>query len=846
MFQTPPPGRHLRDFIKEVNTFLVPSRDLWCAEYCFQCDVNPYQHPRLDRNIHHLLAVAAALSNSCGGVIFLNVQETIPRTETSILEAFRTRLMSTLGNSGIEKLEVLVITACDNASGLVAIKRTDSKVAFTTAAIERSELYMNVKGQIHARNSQLNCTTEQEMDVETVDVSPNPRDSFNIPDECTDVEESSSNGEFAALHKLDWANNKRNWRSILNRNDQSSCDIIKSCDIWQPTKPMHVTPDKQSLIHLFSSEKELTQLLEHVDPGCASFAIVHRSWISLLPIQVNIPQPGAHICDILTVSEQSEVCLWVIIKDTSEFVIWEQVEYMFTLGRMMKHQLCEHSLHCPSISISCRLHSPVSHVNVLIGNFMQGQEVNSVANQIATVFQESGKFEYIQLSIATLLLTKNTNITNCIGDEISLKLSQKQAAGLIKGTKVNYISGPPGSGKTICALYLYRKYGKNNSVYVCTTRPFLNYLKFNGCGGTLIGSDDDLNRHCENGTFRDKECVILDDGHNLVCSRESMQKLFILLRQKRDMCLFVFADNKYQSFNTERQRNLQDLIFDLTRQTFGEYPRSEYLTEIYRNTRKVVSFIQHAIEDIEPGCCSTVCENTMDGEGIECIAMGNIWTQGPDNELVHYLKSLLFPEDHQKCPRYMVTDVAVLLDVDYTEIHLNLCREILQSQFPEIAVQTSGDFPRVGIVVDTADSFVGLDASVCVFILLSNSQTDSENIYSSTSTPTQYDPGRRQSVSDIQSESTLNNPRYRVYLASRATHKAVFIVPEIDANLIQTMKFDRFQVEYKTTNEFLIFRNTFQISLATYLTYCVIGSVWVLPTHFCVKTHDKSSPDLRG
>ncbi len=41
---------------------------------------------------------------------------------------------------------------------------------------------------------------------------------------------------------------------------------------------------------------------------------------------------------------------------------------------------------------------------------------------------------------------------------------------------------------------------------------------------------------------------------------------------------------------------------------------------------------------------------------------------------------------------------------------------------------------------------------------------------------------------------SIYNPRYEVFLASRATHKAVFVVPEIHVELVHQMKFDYFQV----------------------------------------------------
>ncbi len=66
--------------------------------------------------------------------------------------------------------------------------------------------------------------------------------------------------------------------------------------------------------------------------------------------------------------------------------------------------------------------------------------------------------------------------------------------------KVNYIMGPAGSGKSYTGTFLYKMYGRKRSVYICTTKEFREYLKFNKCTGTVLG-DYDLLREIENGTF---------------------------------------------------------------------------------------------------------------------------------------------------------------------------------------------------------------------------------------------------------------------------------------------------------------------------------------------------------
>ncbi len=89
----------------------------------------------------------------------------------------------------------------------------------------------------------------------------------------------------------------------------------------------------------------------------------------------------------------------------------------------------------------------------------------------------------------------------------------------------------------------------------------------------------------------------------------------------------------------------------------------------------------------------------------------------------------------------------------------------------------------MGAIVHSVDSFLGLDASVCIFIL---SNTRLEN---------SVHPHRRTfQRRKIQYEMTMYNPRYEVFLSSRATHKADFVVPELHMNLVHQMNLDHFEV----------------------------------------------------
>ncbi len=267
----------------------------------------------------------------------------------------------------------------------------------------------------------------------------------------------------------------------------------------------------------------------------------------------------------------------------------------------------------------------------------------------------------------------------------------------------------------------------------------------------------------------EKTCVVIDDCHRFTCTRKSMKKLFKLLKKYRDMSLFVFADNYYQSFDRRQQEAVHDCIMDLTRTVLNEVPLQFPLTEIYRNTRKVASFLQAAIQDVHYGHQEIESANTENGKGVECILMSSLWENKPDNDLV-YLRSLL------DSGNYSQSEVAILLESSYTTDKIQKCKQIIAEHVSNIIVQSSEVFR----------GFCGsLSWSGCQCLCVPSLKYMEK-----------VGPSRRRIFQrkTIECETNIYNPRYEVFLASRATHKAVFVVPKLHKDLVHHMKFDLFEV----------------------------------------------------
>ena len=793
LFQTKPEDEEIVEKVLKMSTILPKS--LKCGEYTFGIPINPCQHPKFDENVHHVLAMLDTLYYTCGGLIFLT-REDEEIVDTELVQLFGKRLLDMVetlkGLPGhlFSFIELTCKFDSQTSWGALIVPFTAKGHQTGTPARFRVELDGDIQSitrgnypstisslnQISAENG--SAAVSHQSDNQGIPRSSNPHTSppeyvpeiedsntDSVPDVSSNQSEAdadvhkSDDGDtnnmmdYSSYQKLDWTNNKKDWKKNVITKDVETQEILISCDMLQPAVPMTVTPKREHLQYMFQSDGDMERVLDTCQTDkVPQFAIACKSWWSIVSKHQTDSRPTRHVCDILTVSEDGRIHFWVIIADKDEENFLSAMEYLMTTGRMIKYQLIQHG--APQMYVQCSLFSLGE-----TGQMLQEEESEKMQNYLH-LFYYKDKFDFstLQQALAKVILSRESPLTRCASEQNSIWLSAMQAMALMNRAKVNYISGAAGCRKSWIAAELYRLHGAKDSVYICTTGPFLEFLRFNGYRGTLIQCDNDLIKEISDGNFQNKTCIIIDDSHNFSCSRSCMEELFQLLKKKRDMALFVFADNDYQAFDRDRQQTMYDCVHDLTRQEHLGL-NSTNLTDVYRNTRKVVSFIQSAVEDIADSHYRIQCTHIDDGDGVECIKIANVLADTPENGLVKYLQTLL--QDYEP------SAIAVFLDKSQQTIFQ--CRSLLAKQMANTTFQSADDFPRRGIIVDSVDSFLGLDAAVCIFILPSASR-------------------------EIEPEQTLANPRYRVFLASRATHKAVFVVPEIDADLVERMKFDQFYV----------------------------------------------------
>ena len=791
----------LEELQHEMNRCTVGARDLMYPEYSFELRVNPWQHPVFDKNIHCLLTLVTALCNGCGGIICLMDDDSNTEITGAVIETFQSRLLEVI-EKRIEFVPKKKINFTQTTWTLghrkpwvvIHVKKSDENLKYAENSFRFCpDLHGNIcvkdgaSGQQYAETGMFKPASTQETTSGKYEPSAQSSESSDSglgterPVEGQSktmkpkgTSETDSVADFSLYDKLVWTQNKKGWENYVTVNAPTIDKMIAACSMWEVTDPMSITPSKETLESLFESPEDMEETLSKVNTGEPGFAVVCKTWKFQVSSADTETRPKGHICDILTVSSRSKVSLWVICNGCSKGDISCQKEYLLATGRLIKYQLINKvPADLSNLCIECHLFYPTASAAIYDGAKRAADEIFERQNDILPFCDEAVNFESLQRALALVILSKESPLKRHVGDRTTIALSAEQAELLLKHDKVNYVAGPAGSGKSWTASCLYNLYGKDNSVYVCTTPEFVQYLNFSGYTGTLIESDQDLLREIKSGTFKNKTCVIIDDSHNFTCSKASMEKLFELLKDNKQMFLFVFADNDYQAFDKRRQQAMRDCIRDLSLQVLGKEPYYTYLHTIYRNPKTVVSFVQSAIQDSYEGYQNVDCGNTETGEGIECIRMPNLWANSPDNSLVAYLGNTYISET------YSFRDIAVLFDPSYTTLQIEKCREILREHMPGSSVQTAGLFPRRGIVVDHVVKFLGLDAPLCIFILSQNTRTTSPRLGMTEYTGT---------------DVCMRNPHFRVFMATRATHKAVFVVAEVDAAIVDQLKFDYFGV----------------------------------------------------
>ncbi len=319
-----------------------------CAEYCFQFCFNPYQHPSFNYNKHHLDALLAALSNSCGGLVFLTAEEAPQKTIQ--FSTFPPSSRSTSDRVESETSETSELDFPCNVWSVIKVKKSAETEPCDFNG-ERVEVKIDINGNLRyvqhsgeQLESVANPAHEREQRNPKADTDPDPYSKHAPQPPITKprVDDVADSEPPVEVSELNWDKNKINWPKILQKADESIDECINSCDFLEPRIPMQIMAEKDSLRYLIPSGASLEETLHKIATKKPGFAISNRSWMSLLPDGDLQERPTNHLCDILTVSKSEDlkpsICLWVVVSGSKEHIIQKQVRrgILFFIGRHIK------------------------------------------------------------------------------------------------------------------------------------------------------------------------------------------------------------------------------------------------------------------------------------------------------------------------------------------------------------------------------------------------------------------------------------------------------------------------------------------------------------------------------
>ncbi len=273
------------------RTFSTPG-ELRCGEYSFNLKMNPLQHPIYDANIHHLLALFTSLCHGCGGVVYL-VTHDVENVTHKTFQVYKERLLAVISAKlkclalPANMVQVSLLLGTHRSWAAVLVKKSCKILTYppveTRGIWKPVNFEIDLFGQMHtkplsatqspnfrevasssfspiqaAANSVLRPPYTQEnlqyqTEPEISSASVTAPVTVHPPSDDTEIPQV----DFSTCQRLDWADNTKDCQKYVNITEVKTDDIVASCPMWKPTKPMKITPDEQSIRYLFQSETDM-------------------------------------------------------------------------------------------------------------------------------------------------------------------------------------------------------------------------------------------------------------------------------------------------------------------------------------------------------------------------------------------------------------------------------------------------------------------------------------------------------------------------------------------------------------------------------------------------------------
>lgn len=519
--------------------------------------------------------------------------------------------------------------------------------------------------------------------------------------------------QMKAAKRLTWTENKHNWKENLSEKfidiTEYINDFTNESTVLRTSYPLNFTPHKETLLtrhkHLKDFEKAIASI-EQVNGEVKGFGIVSPKWLSNIDPQNQIHTPQHQVMDVFVMNETGAIHFWTIINHKSdskaevmhvESVAWE---YLFLCGRITKRALlnCDQTFYRGDITVQCHLY-----------NLRSGVCRRSKPKLTIHVHDQSSHFQALRARLSAALFKQTSHVKNRLGCERGVYLTGQQMRNVMfsDSNTFNYIEGAPGSGKTYLALHVCSRFEIKEVGYVCTTVPFEAYLLFqHKCHPIFTKDESDLIRHIKDGRFNHFRCIVLDDVHNLPCSSETWHKLFQVVINHRGMQMFIFEDNRHQCFKEHKKAASPKKCLDNFCEEHNIAYFSKPMSDIHRNTKKVVSFISSCFDD-DKGTSTVAlnCTHENEGDDVEILEVNNYTESSPTNGIVRVVRYLMSENNSSENNLYEPSDIAILIDTKHTQKDVGTIKSIFKEHYPEIPIQEANIFPVTGLTIDTLDNF---------------------------------------------------------------------------------------------------------------------------------------------
>ena len=531
---------------------------------------------------------------------------------------------------------------------------------------------------------------------------------------------------------------------------------LANADILSVSSPMTMAPDRSTLYRQIGVETgDMQRAWNTFDSnyqGVSSVCIGSERFSALLPVLSHITLPIGHVADLLVLSEDATLDIWTLHNSQSTTSVNQL--YVFDIVRNLRLSIL---VMATQLQLSHKLSG--IHIKGHLLNLQSGEH-SDIPAHYSTNIEPGNTLIVTQMVLAKLLLEGDTHIKDRLGQEILVSLTRGQMERILSldMPQISIIRGPPGSGKTIMALYLCDrmktlwKLENHEIIYICPTAPLAAYIRQQGkcivdiaTHSQVIGQ---MKIHIQNGV----RFVILDDAHAMKCKEKHWRRILEEANRAVDagIRVAIFLDSTYQDYLGSSTELLRAAVDQATLSVRIYEP----LHEMLRNSQIIFSFFK---ANAGPENSKLVLAHNLRGDDITVLPYkDNILQRRRGNAVVKVVQDLLNGSDSIASHHYVPSEIAVLVDTDgngYGEKAANSILKILRDFLPESKPQRATQMPIRGLVVEQLRNYTGLDAQVCISVMINKSRDNKRN---------------------------MNDHRFKLFVVSRGISLVIFMVPADD------------------------------------------------------------------